>query len=472
MRAIAPREPLAPRGAATPRALALRLLRAGAILVVGLAAAAWLFGDTWRHHFPVAEDAGATIEIRFAHFGGYEEYALWREAIEVFEREHPRVRVRQEFVVGGQALYHGKLRQQASAADLPDVFFVQVGPFNDLADQFADVGGVLDGVQEIDGRPENLSGLDALGIEAFRVDGVQRALPICGGPLLIYVNLACFDRATRFLGSAVAQPHEPWTIDEFLALASQATIRDPRLEGEAQFGFWHPRWVYYLPFLWSFGADVADAKRWALEGGEAESALTLYHDLLRVHRVCPGDAELPQVWQDVAFLTGRVAMCVNGPWFERFVEVGVTGDLGRFDVLPIPRGPGGRWTRVTWDGAALNPSTRGARRRAAENFLRHLLSEPVQDRLATQGLAMPARRASLDVYVTGPRAAQRARFVEALAYSRLQPRFPRFQEVDQLINRSLDRYLNEADDRSAREFLADLRAEPLIRACFETGGGS
>ncbi|GMU37336.1 MAG: extracellular solute-binding protein [Planctomycetota bacterium] len=472
MRAMAPREPLVSRGAATHRTLALRLLRASAILVAGLAVAMWLFGDTWRHHFPAAENANATAEIRFAHFGGYEEYVLWREAIQAFEREHPRVRVRQEFVVGGQALYHGKLSRQASAADLPDVFLVQAGPFNDLADQLADVGGVLNAVPNPDGRSEEISELDVLGVEAFRVDGVQRALPVCGGPLLIYVNLACFDRATRFLGSVVPQPHEDWTIDEFLTIASQATIRDARLEGGAQFGFWHPRWVYYLPFLWSFGADVGDAQGWALEGGEAESALTLYHDLLRVHRVCPGDAELPQVWQDVAFLTGRVAMCVNGPWFERFIEGGVTGDIGRFDVLPIPRGPGGRWTRVTWDGAALNPSTTGARRRAAEAFLRHLLSGPVQDRLAAQGLAMPARRASLDAYVTGPRAAQRARFVEALAYSRLQPRFPRFQEVDQLLNRSLDRYLNEADDRSAREFLADLRAEPLIRACFETGGGS
>lgn len=72
-------------------------------LAIALSIGYWLFADTFRRHFPsVAPDAGA---IRFAHFGGYEDFELWREVIADFTQHHPDIPVRQEYVVGLAGAY-------------------------------------------------------------------------------------------------------------------------------------------------------------------------------------------------------------------------------------------------------------------------------------------------------------------------------------------------------------------------------
>ena len=437
--------------------LLLRLVQLAVIALAGW----WLFGDTYARYAGHPNDEHT---IRFAHFGGAGDLTFWCDVISEFELQNPSLTVRQEYVVGLSGLYNTKMRQQILSGTLPDVAVVQLGPFHELAGAFRDLADLRDSSGQTIAAQ-----LDALAVGAFQHKGVQRGLPISGGNLLIYCNVDCFDRASEHLGRTVSLPGDDWTMADFMETA-RALTQDFDGDGVIdQFGFWHPRWVYFLPFLWSFGADVVDVDRevWLLEGHEAEAAIEFHRALLRGDRVSPHDDEVPQLFQDVAFLSGKVAMCVNGPWFMPFL--GDTKLADRFVVAHIPMGPDGRATRVTWDGVVMRRDLSAGKREAAERFIGFVLSEWVQERLARSGRALPARVDSMKRFVNPPGDVRRQRFVDALEYSRLQPLMPGFSEVDRAINRHLDRLYRRGSSPSVAEVLDELAADPAVASRFERG---
>ena len=449
-------------------------VRIAAVSVVGW----WLFADTYARHWGTG---GRPNEIRFAHFGTFRDYELWRGIIEAFEHEYPgtgeaglltgkadsRISIRQEYVVGLAGHYNVKLRQQILSGTLPDVALVQLGPFHEIADHFADLSHLADALSAPDA-------LDSTGVAAFRSLGRQAGLPVSGGNLMIYCNTVCFERAGkpalpgRLHGTGVPLPRDDWTIDDFLQTARLLTCDFDGDGSLDQFGFWLPRWVYYLPFLWSFGGDVTSDgdTRWALNDQAAHQALAFYRSLAVGDRVCPRDEEVPQLFQDVGFLTGKVAMCVNGPWFEPFLAETQLADT--YVVRPIPKGPAGRKTRITWDGIVIARDLPAGRRQIAERFVAFVLSKTVQDRIARTGRALPARIASVAAYLGTPVDPRRRCFVDGLAYSRTQPLLAAFGEVDRAINRHLDRLLDPRRAANVAQVLDDLASDPVIVRHFPT----
>ena len=442
-------------------------LRWAVSAVVVVAVAGWLIGPTLRRYELLPEPAGR-VSLRFSHFGNYQDYELWRSVLADFERTHPDVRVRQEYVVGFSGRYTTKLRQQIATDTCPDVVLIQLAGFVELAEHF----------EPIDPVPDDL---DPVGRACFQASGVQRGLPVSGGPLLIYINPSCFLRANHLLAwadfdrsKAVARrepvvvpvPTEDWTLADFQRAAEQTTCD---LDGDGQldqFGFWQPRWVYYLPFIWSFGADVVDveAGEWRFVGPAAERAVAFYHELCVSRPVCPRPDEVPQLWQDTGFLTGRVAMCVNGPWFMPFLD---QTKLARdYDVLPVPSGPGGRVTRVTWDGVVIAKDLPAERAEAAQALVTHLLSPAVQERIARMGRALPARRSAWLAFVGDDMFSwRRQRFVDAMAHARTQPRTVHFTPIDRLLNRSLGRLLTD-DQPDIAGWLAAIARSPEVMDHF------
>ena len=313
--------------------------------------------------------------------------------------------------------------------------------------------------------------LEPTGVASFQVvDGAgrvrQKGLPVSGGNLLIYCNRDCFDRAAAFRGFEVSPPNADWTMDQFLSIWKLLTCD---FDGDVtidQFGFWLPRWIYYLPFLWSFGAELTDdsLSQWRLNDAHAEEALRFYRNLAVGHRVCPRADEVPQLFQDVGFLTGKVAMCVNGPWFMPFLAK--TRLANAYVVAPIPKGRAGSVTRITWDGIVLARNTQDHRRALAWEFMHYVLSKPVQDRIARSGRALPARRDSTGAFVRPPNEAQRRTFQDALSHSRLQPLLTRFGEMDRTINKHFRALLDPAKTRTVSSIVRSLEEDPVIRSIF------
>jgi len=427
------------------------LIRLGIVLVIGW----WLFRDTHARHFPASTDSEI---IRFAHFGGAEDFALWRSIVDSFEQTHPGAHVKQEYIVGFAGRYNTKLRQQIVSHTLPDVALVQLGPFHELADNFADVGRIV--------TPNVRESLDAVGLVAFQHGGKQLGLPISGGNLLIYCNPECFEKAGNHIGREVSLPADDWTISDFHRIATELTCDFDGDGAIDQFGYWQTRWVYYLPFLWSFGADITDetSSRWMLMGPEAQQAMSFYRELVTGDRVCPREDEVPQLFQDVGFLTGKVGMCINGPWFQPFLAKTRLADS--YVVAHIPIGPAGRVTRITWDAVVMRDDLPPLRRRAALAFIEFLISAPVQDRIAQTGRALPARTESVTRFIGDANDPRRRRFVEALSYSRTQPMLPAFGVIDRTINRHLQDLLDPDRPCDVQSFLIELASDPVIGEHF------
>ncbi len=431
-------------------------------LAVVLGVVFWLFGDTWAHY---RESDDIDTPIRFSHFGTYQDYELWRNIIADYERSHPNRKIKQEYILGLSGHYNTKMRQQILASDLPDVALIQLGPFHELAPHFADLTELLAG--EFSSNEPLVRSVDATGLSAFVFDGIQRGLPVSGGSLQIYANVHCFERAGAFHGHPIDLPTGDWTMADFRRTAELLTCDfddDGRID---QFGFWLPRWIYYLPFLWSFGAELTDdsLSQWRLNDAHAEEALRFYRNLAVGHRVCPRADEVPQLFQDVGFLTGKVAMCVNGPWFMPFLAK--TRLANAYVVAPIPKGRAGSVTRITWDGIVLARNTQDHRRALAWDFMHYVLSKPVQDRIARSGRALPARRDSTGAFVRPPNEAQRRTFQDALSHSRLQPLLTRFGEMDRTINKHFRALLDPAKTRTVSSIVRSLEEDPVIRSIFE-----
>jgi len=440
------------------------------IVAIAILVAWWLFHDTYRRHagLPVGG-----LEIRFAHFGSHEDYEFWRGVIADFERDHTGTRIHQEYTIGPGDQYDINMRRQFLSDRPPDVALIHLTQFRELAENFEDLGEFVEGAprRNIEGSAEQkkrpslfadphptfIHVLEPTGLKAFQIGDAQRGLPVSGRNLLIYVNRKCFERAARFHNRPVPLPADDWTIEDFIRTAEMLTCdfdRDGRID---QFGFRLPRWVYYLPFIWSFGAEVTDADtaRWTLAGPKAEAALWFYRRLATGDRVCPHEEEVPQLLQDTGFLTGRIAMCVNGPWFMSFLDKTDLADS--YAVAPIPRGPGGRATLITWDGAVMKKGLPPDRRDIASRFIESMLSREVQDRLARSGRALPARTESQSAFIA-PDESRRRPFVEAVSYSRLQPILPNFDALERII----DRHLADAADPT-RPFRADAILDALAR---------
>ncbi len=430
-------------------------IRATAILT-GLGAGWWLFADTAAHYW---DRSRPDRIIRFAHYGGYQDYETWKQVIRAFESEHPQITVKQEYIPGYGTEYDNKLRRQLLAGVAADVFMVQDESFPHYAQNSLTNLSQLIG-QEADADVRSV--LHPTATESFMHDGALHALPLFGGNLLIYVNLRCLEKA---MGARHAVPlRDDWTTDEFRQLCRRLTC-DFDGDGRAdQYGLWHPWWGYYLPFLWSSGAQVLDESRteWRLTGQAAHDALQLYRDLLLVDKVCPAPGELGQMRQDIAFLSGKVAMVINGPWFIPLLEESELRD--DYYVMHIPTGPAGRFTRVTWDGMAVNRHISERRQENAILFVLFATSKTAQDIFAKSRRVIPARSESRVAFSSTETANGIHKFVTSFDYLRVQPITEHWKIMDRAIKRHLQKLLG--NQVTTAEFLTALKQDRDISSNF------
>jgi len=422
------------------------------------AAGWWLFADTVRYYRFGGADERA---IRFAHWGGYQEYLMWGEIISAFSKVEPDVRIRQEYVVGVR--YATKIQQQLVAGNAPDVIMFQDEPFPNFAPKgFADLTDFIrrDGVDlEADYWPT--------AVDSFTIDGKLRGMPLFGGNVLIYCNKRCFERASRYHGREIPLPSDDWTLEQFLQTARDLTFDEDGDGRIDQFGFALPGWVYALPFFWSYGMQVLDETRtrWAMLGPEAEQAWQFYQDLRYRYRVSPLPVEQAEMNTDAAFFTGRVAMCITGPWMQPFLMSTTLRD--EYRIVHMPRGPKGRATRVTWDALCIYDRVSPQRKQMAWRFVKFACGPVGQEIIARYQRSVPALRRAAAVFVRYDNGSGSAKFVEAMKYARLQPISIYWNEMDRTISRHMADLMNERGPRqSPAEFLASLAADPVIQRCF------
>ncbi len=431
-----------------------------ATCVIGvLAAGWWLFADTVRYHRPKQFGGNS---IRFAHWGGYEEYVMWKEIIAAFHEVEPDIPIKHEYVVAMR--YETKIQQQLVAGDAPDVMLFQDEPFPNFAPKgFA----VLDEFVARDGVDLKKDYFDTA-VESFLLDGQLRGMPLWGGNNLIYCNMRCFERASKYHGREVPLPADDWTLEEFVRVCQDLTFDDDGDGRIDQFGFMLPGWFYALPLMWPQGMRVLDSTRtrWLMTGPEAERAWGFYQNLRFGWRVSPMPAEQAEMGSDTAFFTGRIAMFTSGPWAQPFLQNTTLKD--EYRIVHTPIGPAGRATRVTWDCLAVYDRIPPQRKQMAWRFVKFACGPVGQAIVAKYQRSVPALKSGATEFVRYDGGWGSRKFVEAMDYARLQPISPHWNEMDRQINRHLAGLLSDTPPRQTpAEFLAALANDPIIRRYFE-----
>lgn len=416
---------------------------------------------------PMVRSAASTSTsepLRFSYWGGIDDHRMWSEIVDGFHASQSSVRVRGEWLpLSGYSI---KLSQQFIGRTAPDIILFQDEPLPRYADEFVELTNWAHSDPALRAYCDDLH---PGAREAMQVDSRLRGVPVIGGVTLVYCNLAAFRRAAEYHRRPMLEPRPTWTLDEFVQWCRDLTLDlngDGRID---QYGFFQPHWVYYLPFMWSCGASLTDetGATWAFAGAPAERAFALYADLRHRWVVTPSPSDYAGQNSDTAFLSGRVAMCVNGPWFQTFLAG--TSLEGRYAVLPIPTGPGGSASRATWDGLCLYRGCVGERAAGARQFMNYGLGDSAQAVVARYQRAIPARRSLAATYVEdgGGAGSPAEIFLNELARSRLQRATPDWIEMSRCLARHLTSVLLDGDARrSPAEAISALARERVIRERF------
>jgi multiple sugar transport system substrate-binding protein len=344
-------------------------------------------------------------------------YAL--SLIPQFEATHPHIKVRLSTNLG-DAGYDTKLLTLIAGGLAPDVFRVQQLNFPLYA--VKDVLLPLDALAAADAT-FRLDDLYGRVVDGMRYGGQLLGLPSDFSAIVMMYNRDLLQQ----LRVGLPQMHN-WNWDAYLEL-SRVLTGAPQRYGTANpnaYNRW-PAWV------WMNGGDIFDAgvTRCTMDSPAAIEGLKFYVDLSVRHRVAapPGlDLGLNEVEQ---FIARRVAIYPTSRYmYKVFLQ---TRPLKfTWDVIPLPRGPAGRYTTFIWGGNCIMRSTR--RPKEAWEFVKFLSGPRGAKLMAESGNGLPAHRATAEATVThsnDPRIPANDRcFLEAIDDARQAPFPARFAEFN------------------------------------------
>jgi len=430
----------------------VRVLRSLVLTLAAAAALWWLFADTVRH-----QRGGGSAPLRVCFWGTFEEYGMWQELGAEFQRRHPGIALKLEYVPGGR--YETKIQQQLVGESAPDVIVYQDEPFFELVDEgnFVDLAPLLDAERaQLGEAGEDLEAwLTArywpTAVQSFgdrlgepTAGGGRRwrqfGMPIWGGCNLLYANAAIFARdgvRIAALPAGEGLRREPgsgpgalrwtvddrqWTIADFERLTRDLTRDDDRDGFIEQFGYAGGPTVSWLPFHQMLGGDLLDPTRTRtlFHGPEVERSLALFQAWRwdDARRIEPRE-EMGAMTQSVAFLCGRAALFSAGPWEMPFLNAARVD----YRVMHFPRDniSGRRATRITWDAVAVN--ARARRPAEAWALVRFLTRDrAAQDIIARMQRSIPGMRSAAATFMAGNPGSGVERFVEAAGdYAIMQP---------------------------------------------------
>lgn len=245
-------------------------------------------------------------------------------------------------------------------------------------------------------------------------------------------NVGIFYRPSRFAAAGITQLPRTWT--ELRQVAQQLT--DPSTE---KYGILLPlgkgEWTVFmwLPFLWSAGGEIQTDH---LLSAPAIAALQFWQDLLDDRTAILSQPE--RGYELEAFLSGKVAMQLTGPWTLRpLQQSGVD-----FNVMPIP--------------AQVKPSTSSggenlflfkttpAEEQAALTFLEYVLSEEFQTEWAIETGYLPVNLAARQSEAYQTFVAQQPVmqvFLDQAQNGRSRPIFPGYSHLSNALGQAIESVL-------------------------------
>ncbi len=362
---------------------------------------------------PAASNGPVTISMMM--WGDPAELEVWNKIVADFHQAKPDITVKVE--VSDWDSYWTKLKTLLSADTPPDVFAMDAPLYLDYQSR-----GVLLNLQPyLDKNPDLLKGVYPQTLEAYKTSDGMYGLPRDFQTIVLFYNKDMFDAA------GVAYPTADWTYDDLRNAAKQLTIvgSDGKV---SQFGIYSDLWdmeLIWSEAIWAYGGDIinADHTKTLIAEPKAREAWQLFHDMMFEDKSWPTSTTAGEYGDD-PFLAGVAAMTTIGHW----AVPGYAEANFKWDVAPMPKGPSGQATSVNSAGFVVGKASKNPD--AAFEFLKYVLSEPAQKRLAELGFACPVLQsvAESDSFLKQSTPIDQKVFLDSLKFAHMKPVFKGYDE--------------------------------------------
>jgi len=296
----------------------------------------------------------------------------------------------------------------------PDLIYVDPQWFDDFAQRgtLTDLGSFI----ERDTTGIQLDDIFPAGIEMWRVDGRQLALPANLSPTLWWYN------GTMFTELGLARLDDSFDWDQFLNIARIAT-RDTNGDGLHDAKGLMPWWFNIVTLIWSNGGELFKDGELAIDSAEARAALVYYKEFW--------DRELVVNWDELAHL--GFSQAPDRAWKEGYVAFAPGGDwvgpstvrdpntrewFFEAQVAHVPRAPSGGRVGLLWGNGLAIPT--GAKNpEGAWRLIAYILDDYNQTLTARDG-QLPSRIsiAQSEYLEEGYYPYSKETIIQAMAYQR------------------------------------------------------
>ncbi|MFJ2817382.1 extracellular solute-binding protein [Streptomyces sp. NPDC087294] len=338
------------------------------------------------------------------------EAPTYRALVKEFEAAHQGVKVTYVNVPFDQA--QNKFDTAAGAQGAPDVLRSEVG----WTPAFAKKGFFLplDGTEALKDRKAFRSSL----ITQAQYEGKTYGVPLVTDTLALVYNKKLF---------AQAGVQAPKTWDDLKKAA--ATVK----EKTGADGYWGSTQAYYAqPFLYGEGTDTVDvaAKKVTVDSAAAKKAYGTWLGLFDGKGLHTADttADAYAHIQD-AFLNGKVAAIVQGPWeITNFYKGAAFKDKANLGIATVPAGSTGEAGAPTGGhNLSVYAGSDAAHQKAALTFVNYMTSAKAQATIAEKNSTLPTRE---DAYTAAVKADPGiAGFQSVLPSARPRPALPEYSSL-------------------------------------------
>jgi multiple sugar transport system substrate-binding protein len=367
---------------------------------------------------PAAKPAtsAAPAEITMMMWGDPAELDVWNQIVADFHTANPNITVKVD--VSDWDSYWTKLKTLLAAGTPPDVFAMDAPLYPDYQSR-----GVLLNLQSyLDKNPDMLKGVYPQTLEAYKTPDGMYGLPRDFQTIALFYNKDMFDAA------GLAYPTADWTYDDLRAASKKLTL-DKNGDGKIdQYGFYADLWdmeLIWSEAIWANGGDIVNADHTKTLVGEpqARKAWQYFYDMMFTDKSWPNSTTAQEYGGD-PFLAGAAAMTTIGHW----AVPGYAETSFKWDVAPMPTGPSGKATSVNSAGFVVAKDSKQPD--AAFEFLKYVVSEPAQTRLAELGFAIPVLKsvAESDAYLKQSTPIDHKVFLDSLAFAHMKPVFKGYDE--------------------------------------------
>lgn len=297
------------------------------------------------------------------------------QMIALFEESQDEITVESTIIPWGE--YWTKLQTSLPTGTGPDVFWMNMN-----APDYINANLLLDLTDGLNASGFDESKYPAAVLEMYKKDGKIYGVPKDYDGMAIYYNKSIFDEMN------VPYPEEGWTWDDLLETAKALT-------NENHYGFVSSSAsnVGYQNFVFQNDGSFIDENGMpAVNGKEVTEALQFMHDMMYVEHVSPDGNEQLEFGGDDMFISGQVAMHIQGSWMVgTFVDA--LGEDCQIAALPSNKCQG-----ATTHGLAYSVAANSSKKEAAQKFVEFAATKEAQE--VTAKGAIPAYEGASEVWKT------------------------------------------------------------------------